>query len=104
MTPSEYLATNPTAAEASQNFLLFSKDLRDSMVTKQDTIVTRNLISPMLLTDGRYGVCCDLLTEIGDGGIYKDIYDLLDKVLLETAIIVSKSDFLALIPPEPPVQ
>ena len=39
---------------------------------------------------------------VGFGG--QGIHDLLDKVLLETAIIVSKSDFLALIPPEPPVQ
>jgi len=98
MTPSEYIATNPTAAEAAQNFLLFPKDLRDSMLAKQDTIVTRNFISPVLLTDGRYGACCDLLTEIGDGGIYKEIYDLLDKDLLETALVVGKAEFLPLIP------
>ena len=99
MTPSEYIATNPTAAEAAESFLLFSKDLRDSMLAKQDAIVTRNFISPVLLTDGRYGACCDLLTEVGDGGIYKEIYDLLDKDALETAAIVGKAEFIALIPP-----
>ena len=99
MTPSEYIATNPTAAEAAQSFLLFSKDLRDAMIAKQDTIATRNVISPVLLSDGRYGACCDLLTEVGGSGIFKEIYDLLDKDALDTALVVSKAEFLALIPP-----
>ena len=101
MTPSEYIATNPTAEESSQNFLLFSKELRDAMIAKQDTIVTRNFISPVLLSDGRYGACCDLLTEVGGGGIFKEIYDLLDKDALDTALVVGKAEFLALIPPAP---
>jgi hypothetical protein len=99
MTPSEYIATNPTPAEAAQNFLLFSKDLRDAMIAKQDTIATRNVISPVLLSDGRYGACCDLLTEVGGSGIFKEIYDLLDKDALDTALVVGKAEFLALIPP-----
>ena len=99
MTPSEYIATNPTAAEAAQSFLLFSKDLRDAMIAKQDTIATRNVISPVLLSDGRYGACCDLLTEVGGSGIFKEIYDLLDKDALDTALVVGKAEFLALIPP-----
>ena len=65
MTPSEYIATNPTAADAAQNFLLFSKELR------------------------------------GGGGIFKEIYDLLDKDALDTALVVGKAEFLALIPPAP---
>ena len=99
MTPSEYIATNPTAADAAQNFLLFSKELRDAMLAKQDTIATRNVISPVLLSDGRYGACCDLLTEVGGSGIFKEIYDLLDKDALDTALVVGKAEFLALIPP-----
>jgi hypothetical protein len=98
MTPSEYIATNPTAAEAAQSFLLFSKDLRDSMIAKQDTTATRNVISPVLLSDGRYGACCDLLTEVGSGGIYEEIYGLLDKDLLDTALVVGKAELLTLIP------
>ena len=101
MTPSEYIATNPTAEEHSQNFLLFSKELRDALLAKQDTLVTSNFISPVLLTDGRYGACCDLMTEVGVGGIFKKIYDLLDKAALDTALVVGKAEFLALIPPAP---
>ena len=101
MTPSEYIATNPTAAEAAQNFLLFSKDLRDSLIAKQDTIVTRNFISPVLLIDGRYGACCDIYTEVGAGGIYHELWEMLDQAKLEECEVVDKAAFLALLPPEP---
>lgn len=98
MTPSEYIATNPTAADTAQSFLLFSKDLRDSLIAKQDTIVTRNFIGPVLLTDGSYGACCDIYTEVAAGGVYSELWGMLDQAKLEECEVVDKDAFLALLP------
>ena len=46
MTPSEYLATNPTAEEHSYNYLLIPAELRDSMLAKQDTLTTQQSHQP----------------------------------------------------------
>ena len=98
MTPLEYLATNPSAAEAKLKFLIFSVELRDAMLAKQDTLTTNHHISPVLLTDGRYGACCDLLTEVGVGGIYHALFSILDLDALNTALLVDKPEFMALLP------
>ena len=104
MTPSEYLATNPTAEEHSYNYLLIPAELRDSMIAKQDTLTTSNHISPVLLIDGRYGACCDLYTEVGAGGIYHELWEMLDQAKLEECEVVDKAAFLALLPPDPEIE
>ena len=71
------------------------------MVAKQDTLTTHNHISPVLLIDGRYGACCDLSTEVGAGGIYHELWEMLDQAKLEEGEVVDKAAFLALLPPEP---
>ena len=100
MTPLEYLATNPTYEEAKEKFLVFSAELCAAMLTKQDTLTTAHHMSPALLPDGRYGACCVLLTAIDEGEIYHDIWELLDKAALNTAELVDKSEFMALLPTE----
>ena len=104
MTPSEYLATNPTPEELSYNYLLIPAELRDSMLAKQDTLTTHNHISPVLLIDGRYGACCDLYTEVGAGGIYHELWEMLDQAKLEECEVVDKAAFLALLPPDPEIE
>ena len=98
MTPSEYLATSPTAEELSQNYLLISAELRDSMIAKQGTLATSNRISPVLLIDGSYGSCCDIYTEVAAGGIYGELWGMLDQAKLEECEVVDKDAFLALLP------
>jgi len=98
MTNTEFLATNPTYAEAKDKFLLFSVELRDTLLAKQATLNTDHNITPRLLSDGRYGVCCDLLTAIGEGEIYHNIFALLDPDALNTADRVEKAEFEALLP------
>lgn len=100
MTPLEYLATNPSYDDAKGKFLLFAPELRAALLAKQDTLDTHNKIDPVLLSDGRYGSCCAMLTEIGEGGVYHDIWELLDKAALNTAELVDKSEFMALLPTE----
>ena len=98
MTPSEYLETNPTAEEHSYNYLLIPAELRDSMLAKQDTLTTSNRISPVLLIDGSYGACCDIYSEVGIGGIYRELWEMLDQAKLEECEVVDKDAFLALLP------
>ena len=98
MTPSEYLATSPTTEELSQNYLLISAELRDSMLAKQDTLTTSNRISPVLLIDGSYGACCDIYTEVALGGVYSELWGMLDQAKLEECEVVDKDAFLALLP------
>jgi hypothetical protein len=97
MTPLEYIATNPSYAEARTKWLVFSPALKDAMLAKQDTIQTSHRISPIELTDGRWAVCCDLVTEI-NGGVFTPLFAALDQAALNTATIIEQSEFETLLP------
>ena len=70
------------------------------MLEKQSTIVSNNRINPTATTDGRYGSCCDLMTAIGVGDIYHDVYALLDQTELHACEVVDKAAFILLLPTE----
>jgi hypothetical protein len=98
MTPLEYFATNPSIDSLRDNWLLLSAETRDTLIAKQDTLTTNHRISPVLLTDGRYGVCCDIKSGMGPGQIYYGIFSILDLDLLDEAERVDTQTFKALLP------
>ena len=97
MTPLEYIATNPTYEEARLKWLTFSAADKDSMLAKQAEVQSNHRIAPTELTDGRWAVCCDLLTEI-QGGVFTEVFQQLDMGKLNSAIIIEDDEFQTLKP------
>jgi hypothetical protein len=59
--------------------------------------------APVALTDGRWMLCADLLTEINSGGLYADGFQLLDPALFREVDVIPMADAVALLPvSEPP--
>ena len=78
MKPIDYIATNPSIEDMQSKALLFSAALYNAMQAKQGNIDTNHLVAPVLLTDGRYGSCCDILSETGEGHIFHELFSVLD--------------------------
>jgi hypothetical protein len=98
MTPLQLIESNPTLAEARELWMVMTVQIRDAMLAKQSTISTSHHISPIELTDGRWAVCCDLISEIRPGGVYYDVFQTLDLTALDTCEIVTTDEFNALKP------
>ena len=102
MKPLEYIASNPSNEDMASKALLFSAALNDAMQAKQGNIETNHLITPVLLTDGRYGIRALTFTECNEGGIFAELFGVLDTAILNTAEIVDMSELMELLPaPEP---
>ena len=97
MTPLEYLATNPTLEDTRNHWLVFSTADKDSMLTKQAQIPSVHRIAPVELTDGRWTVCCDLLTEVS-GGVFTEVFQTLDIGKLNTAELLTTAEVMPLFP------
>ena len=100
MKPIDYIASNPSIEDMKSKALLFSAALYHAMQAKQGNIDTSHLITPVLLTDGRYGICCDILSETGEGHIFHQLFSVLDKAILNTGELVDMTELVALLPVE----
>jgi len=97
MTPFEYIVTNPSYEEARLKWLVFNTADKEVLLAKQATLDTPHRIAPIELTDGRWAVCCDLLTEIS-GGVFQEIFSILDQSKLNAAVIMEDAEFRTLLP------
>lgn len=63
---------------------------------------TLHRASPVVLSDGRLGLCSDMLTETGDGGLFSLAFSRLDSVHFTAVEVLSDASFrsLLIIPPE----
>ena len=100
MKPIDYIASNPSVEDMQSKALLFSAALHDAMQAKQGNIDTNHLVTPVLLTDGRYGICCDILSETEEGHIFHELFSVLDMAILNTADLVDMTELVALLPVE----
>jgi hypothetical protein len=98
MKPIDYIESNPTLEDMQSKALLFSEGLNDSLKSVQDGIETNHLITPVLLTDDRYGIRCDVFSEISEGKIFNRVYALTNKALLNAAQLVDMTELVALLP------
>lgn len=101
MTPLELIQSQPALAESRELWMVMSSQIRDVLLAKQSTISTSHHISPIELTDGRFAVCCDLISEIRPGGVYHDVFQTLNLAALDTCEIVTTAEFNALKPITP---
>jgi hypothetical protein len=59
---------------------------------------------PRTLTDGRLMLSADILTEVMPGGLLHAMWEAADQaVLLASVEVISWSDAVALLPPDPPM-
>lgn len=82
--------------------LVFSSAFAERITQVQDAAGdTRYRLVPALLTDGRYMVQADLLTECVPGGFLHAAFSLLDASKFDEIAVVLIADALALLPPSP---
>ena len=98
MKPLDYIASNPSTEDMASKALLFSAALNNAMQAKQGNIDTNHRITPVELTDGRYGIRALTLTECNEGGIFHKLFSVLDTAILNTAELVDMSEMVALLP------
>jgi hypothetical protein len=81
MNLAEFLTTQPQ--ESLDTLALYmTAELKDTLLAYQDTLGTiQHKVSPVELVDGRWFLCADVLTEIGEHGIFKRGFDILPQEL-----------------------
>jgi hypothetical protein len=83
---------------AKQWGLVFAEDLAQRLAAVQQENPSQHVAQPMLLTDGRYFLNGDLLTEVPNG-LYGPGFQKLDIERFNEISVVPLADALALIPP-----
>lgn len=102
----QLIQSNPDLATLRGLAIILSQELHAVLSEVQSGLGARqHQVSAEPLTDGRFMLCADLLTEIGEDGLYSAGFSQLPAEVLPLVQIVSMAEALALMPePEvPPV-
>jgi hypothetical protein len=94
----ELIQQNKSYSELKGLALVFNSSLKDILEATQETFASRHKASPVELTNGSFMLCADLLTEIGDKGLYKQGFGLLDADLFAQVQIITMEEASALLP------
>ncbi len=95
MTVSE-LIQNPPAIEALRGmFIAITQEQNDAIQAAQDASSSMR-VSPVPLTDGRWAICADILSEIHEGGIFHASFSRLPLTSVNEAEILTLEQFKAL--------
>ena len=94
------LITQPVSYEATKDLaLVFSPDLAAQLAAVQaEHGNPRHVASPVDLTDGRKMLCADLLTEVGQGGLYSGGFAHLPSELFPLVEVLPMPAVLPLLP------
>ena len=100
MTLTDLLALLPTMtdSDAKQLALVFGADAYAALMDVQQHRQSQHRAAPVQLTDGRWMLCADLLTEIRPGGIYSDGFSLLPPETFALVDVIPMADAVALLP------
>ena len=98
----ELLSTGiPSYEVAKQYALVFNHECYVALQTAEAReFGAQHRVSARQLTDGRYMLNADLLTEIGNGGLFAEGFGTLDPALFELVEVLPIQDALALLPIE----
>lgn len=94
MTLDQLLSDLPDAATLKSLWLVFDGDINERLKSAQPSY--QHQVSPIGLTDGRFTVCADLLTE--SAGIYAPTFAALDQSAFPLVQVVTKSQIESLFP------
>jgi hypothetical protein len=99
MTLADLISQPLTYEDARQLALVFGQAPYDALLAAQaQRPDAQNHVAPVQLTDGRWMVCADLLTEIAPGGMYADGFALLPPELFAQVDVMPWDDAVALLP------
>lgn len=94
MTLDQLLADLPDAATLKDLWLVFDGRIAGELQEAQP--IYHHQVSPVALTDGRFTVCADLLSEIA--GIYAPTFAALDQSEFPFVQVLPQSEILKLLP------
>jgi hypothetical protein len=105
MNLAELLATNPDLPSLRGLALVLSPALHDTLTAVQATLPERACVVQALpLTDGRWMLGADLLSEIGPGGLYHEGFGQLPPTAFPAVEVIPMAEAVAQLPtpdPEP---
>lgn len=102
-TLADLLPTLPRPYELShQEALVFPAALLP-LLDEAQAGVTQHFASPIALTDGRYLLSADLLSEVGPGGLYQQGFSNLSGQYFDQVEVMLWEDVAALIPEPDPI-
>jgi hypothetical protein len=94
----ELIQQNKSYEELKDLALVFDVNLKNILESTQATLESKHKASPVELTDGSYMLCADLLTEIGQKGLYAQGFGLLDTDLFTQVSVITMEEASALLP------
>ncbi len=94
----ELIQQNKSYEELKSLALILNSNLKNILEATQETFASKHRASPVELTDGRFMLCADLLTEIAPGGLYAQGFGLLDTDLFAQVEVISMEEASALLP------
>ena len=94
------LISQPVSYDSAKNLaLVFSPELAAQLASVQaEHGNPRHVASPVDLVDGRKMLCADLLTEVGQGGLYSGGFSHLPTELFSLVQVMPMSDAILLLP------
>jgi hypothetical protein len=94
----ELIQQNKSYEELKGLALVFDSNLKSILESTQETFQSKHKASPVELTNGSFMLSADLLTEIGDKGLYKQGFGLLDTDLFAQVEVLTMEEASALLP------
>jgi hypothetical protein len=94
----ELITQNKSYEELKDLALVFNSSLKEILEATQETFNSQHKASPVELTNGKFMLCADLLTEIQTGGLYSQGFGLLDNNLFAQVEVISMEEASALLP------
>jgi hypothetical protein len=97
MTLADLLSDIPPQTDLTALWLAFPADIAEGLRSAQQD-QTSLRVEPIQLTDGRYAVCADLLSEIADGGVYAQSFARLNAALFDHVEVITAAEYQSLQP------
>ena len=95
MTLDQLLQGNANADDLRSLWLVFDAVIAQRLKDAQPSY--QHQVAPITLTDGRFAVCADLLTE--KDGIYEPTFQALDQTAFPLVQVIGESEISGLLPP-----
>ena len=104
MNLTEFLALGiPSYETARQLALVFNVDIAEKLDKLQKANEERrHKVDPVLLKDGRYMLCADVLTEIGENGVFAEGFAMLNKELFNQVDVIAWAAAVQFVAPPVP--
>lgn len=98
------LIQNPPDLETLRGLFIAVTQAQCDLIDSTQDANSNMRVAPVPLTDGRFALCADLLSEIHEGGIFYGAFSNLTLDSINETEILTTEQFKALRPPREPVE